>query len=542
MVGGYWGNKIPRVDKNQIGEGTPNNKPKMSSESKTTLPQVGTGNPGNPTDGSDRVQAPVAIAGSKDFGGSQDHENTKEKLGNENPYITSQGEVELGDPRTAPPLTARKMKKPSAWEEHEQLIAKLVEHLSEKMPDGKPRRTVIAETRNIVDGIQESFRQIRKLMQAAPKAPGKQADEPVNQRIQQPSGVKNKLSQTPGETKWYSTPQETSKRKERSPPSPSLKQAAKKASLGPKAPQAAAALPGVEQIQEEKATQTAPNVDEEMEWQLNTKKKKKKNRVEEEERKNPQKDPPKSRRKKTLPKALLISAKDETTYADILKKVKDGLHEDELEESIDKIRRTNNDQLLIVLNRRDGYKMEALQEKVAGILGNDARVTGKSRDMVLSIRDLEETTTKEEVKAALQKAAGDEFILTNDAIRALHPAYKGTQIASIKLPEEVALKVIGDRGKIRIGLVNCPIKEVTRTQKCFKCWNTGHIASKCLSQVDRSGLCLKCGQAGHKIADCLKDPHCLLCAERDKDHYHIVGSYKCAVSNEKNKSQPIRRK
>ena len=102
--------------------------------------------------------------------------------------------------------------------------------------------------------------------------------------------------------------------------------------------------------------------------------------------------------------------------------------------------------------------------------------------------------------------------------------------------------MIGDRGKIRIGLVNCPVKEVTRPQKCFKCWHTGHIASKCPSQIDRSGLCLKWGQAGHKIADCKKEPHCPLCAERGKDHHHIVGSYKCAVFHEKNKSQPVRKR
>ena len=146
------------------------------------------------------------------------------------------------------------------------------------------------------------------------------------------------------------------------------------------------------------------------------------------------------------------------------------------------------------------------------------------------------------MEAALQKAAGDELTVTNDAIRALRPAYKGTEIASINLPEEVARKVIGDRGKIRTGLVNCPVKEVTRPQKCFKCWNTGQIASKCPSQIDRSGLCLKCRQAGHKIADCKKEPHCLLCAERDKDHHHIVGSYKCAAFHEKNKIQPVRKK
>ena len=107
------------------------------------------------------------------------------------------------DSRSALPKTARKMKKPSAWEEREQLIAKLVEHMSEKMPDGKIRRTMTAETRKLVEGFQESVTKIRKLMQAASKsiisstaAPGKQTDGPANQRVQQLSGVRKELFQT----------------------------------------------------------------------------------------------------------------------------------------------------------------------------------------------------------------------------------------------------------------------------------------------------------------------------------------------------------
>ena len=249
---------------------------------------------------------------------------------------------------------------------------------------------------------------------------------------------------------------------------------------------------------------------------------------EEEAGKRKKKKPSQTAEKQTLPKAFLISANDNASYADILKKVKEGLREHELENTIDEVRRTNNDKLLIVLDRKSGDKLELLQRKVASVLGNEAEVSGRSQEIKLSIRDLEETTTEDDVKLALQKAAGSVIVVPRNWIMALRPAYKSTQIASVKLPEEVARKVMGERGRIRIGLVNCPIKEVDRPRKCFKCWNSGHIAINCPSQIDRSSLCLKCGQAGHKIIQCANDPYCPLCADRDKNH--IVGSYKCTTN------------
>ena len=186
--------------------------------------------------------------------------------------------------------------------------------------------------------------------------------------------------------------------------------------------------------------------------------------------------------------------------------------------------------MLIVLDRKSGDKLEPLQRKVVSVLGNEAEVSGRSQEVELSIRDLEETTTDDEVKAALQKAAGSDIVVSRNSIRTLRPAYKGTQIALVRRPEEVARKVMGQRGRIRIGLVNCPVKEVDRPRKCFKCWNSGHIAINCPSEINRSSLCLKCGQAGHKIVQCANDPHCPLCAKRDQNSHHIVGSYKCATN------------
>ena len=77
-------------------------------------------------------------------------------------------------------------------------------------------------------------------------------------------------------------------------------------------------------------------------------------------RKRKRKKNPKQRKKKALPKTLLISAQGSATYADILREVlaEEGLAEEGLEENVNKVRRTNKDHLLIVLNRENGDKLK----------------------------------------------------------------------------------------------------------------------------------------------------------------------------------------
>ena len=58
-----------------------------------------------------------------------------------------------------------------------------------------------------------------------------------------------------------------------------------------------------------------------------------------------------------------------------------------------------------------------LQRKVASVLGNEAEISGRSQEVELSIRDLEETTTEDEVKVALQKAAGSDIVISRNSIR-----------------------------------------------------------------------------------------------------------------------------
>ena len=156
-----------------------------------------------------------------------------------------------------------------------------------------------------------------------------------------------------------------------------------------------------------------------------------------------------------LPNAILVSAKENKSYANILRKVNADIPKKDVEDSIEKVRRTATGQLLIVLNRKIGDKMGPLQQRMADVLKEEASVIGKTQEVDVEIRDIEETTTKDEVKESLEKLIDNDLVLAANAVKSLRRASGETQIALVRLPAEVARKVTGERGKIRIGLVNC---------------------------------------------------------------------------------------
>ncbi|XP_015117891.1 uncharacterized protein LOC107041717 [Diachasma alloeum] len=226
--------------------------------------------------------------------------------------------------------------------------------------------------------------------------------------------------------------------------------------------------------------------------------------------------------------------KDKQQYSEVLKRVKQQIPSEQARDCVDKIRRTTTEDMLIILSKDKENESDSLHKAIAELLGDEADVLSKGPQEELEIKDLDELTTKEEVLEALRLTAGVDCQISPDAIRSLRKAYGGTQTASVTLAAAVVKKVLGDRGKIRIGWVNCRIRRVERVIKCFKCWHYGHLAIKCRSQVDRAKLCTKCGEDGHKAAGCEKAALCALCTERDpsKDCAHIAGSSRCPVFRE----------
>ncbi|KMQ88441.1 gag-pol polyprotein [Lasius niger] len=231
------------------------------------------------------------------------------------------------------------------------------------------------------------------------------------------------------------------------------------------------------------------------------------------------------------PNALIIRMEDKKKYSEILKRVKKDLPRDQVGDCVDKIRKTTTGDMLIVLTKENTDKAPGLQKAIADLLGEEAQVVSKVQEEDLEIKDLDETTTKEEVLEALQNAAGKDCKITVDAIKSLRKAYGGTQTASVRLAVTMAKKVVGERGKIKMGWVNCRIRGVERP---IKCWHFGHLANKCKSGVDRSKLCVKCGKDGHKVADCKEEAQCALCAEKGNTENcaHITGDGRCLAFQE----------
>ena len=249
------------------------------------------------------------------------------------------------------------------------------------------------------------------------------------------------------------------------------------------------------------------------------------------EKQKKKKAPLKKRLPWTLPNAILVSAKENKSYADTLMKVKADIPKEDVEDSIQKVRRMATGQLLVILNRKIGDKMGPLQQHMANVLKEEADVIGKTQEVDVEIRVIEETTTMDEVKESLIKAIEKDYVVAANAVKSIRRTYGETQIAHVRLPTEVARKVIGERGKICIELVNCSIREINEPLKCFRSWHPGHVARQCKSDIDRTDLCIKCGKIGHKIADCANDTHFVICAETNLEEHckHVAGSRRCAV-------------
>lgn len=199
-------------------------------------------------------------------------------------------------------------------------------------------------------------------------------------------------------------------------------------------------------------------------------------------------------------------------YADLLKKIKAGVGQNELNKKISNVRRTAKGDLCITVEKGiDGAgrtTAEALREVIVSQTGSKALI--RANNVVLHIKNLEGSVTLEELRAELAVRAKTE--VGGIMVTSFRPAFGGRQAASVVVEAGVGATLVA-LGKVRLGWTDCIIKERVPDQQqdtCFRCWEKGHHRAAC-SGLDRSKCCLRCGEAGHFARQCQAPPSCPLC-------------------------------
>lgn len=234
-----------------------------------------------------------------------------------------------------------------------------------------------------------------------------------------------------------------------------------------------------------------------------------------------QKAKPKTVRPK--PDALVVGITGETTYAEVLRRVKNDPALKDLGDTVTRIRRTQNGEMLFELKKDMSAKSTEYKELVEKSLGEAAKVRALAHEVLVECRNLDEVTTEGELREAL-KAQFEIGDTAQTAPIRMRKAYGDTQIAVIKLPIDAANKLL-KTGKVKVGWTVCSLRVTKQLERCFKCMGFGHQARHCKG-TDRSKMCRRCGEEGHIGRICTNPIKCMLCPAGKKSD-HITGGSSC---------------
>lgn len=211
---------------------------------------------------------------------------------------------------------------------------------------------------------------------------------------------------------------------------------------------------------------------------------------------------------KKMKKGTMSSTVDIDTrnlsYADTLKEMKKNIKPESSGVVIQKVYKTAS----------GGMRMQLKETKAGGrhtfakvIRDNtDAEVTIRSpasQVMTIVIQDLDETTTTEELKDAIE-ACGLRIKEEPEDYKVEEPkkGHRDAWTARLRLPKAVGEALLKARRRIRVGWSVCRITEMVRPPLCFKCQEVGHLSRDCEEKEQKEKRCYKCDGVGHIAKDC----------------------------------------
>lgn len=232
---------------------------------------------------------------------------------------------------------------------------------------------------------------------------------------------------------------------------------------------------------------------------------------------------------KHRPDAVVIKPAEGNSYADVLKRLKENVRPEEADITVRSIRRTRAGAILLQLAQ--GGNVEQFSEAIKESLKEAAEVRDMKSKITVEIRDIDCSSTKEDVITAVCKTA--ETTEGEMTVRLTNPNSRDQRRAFVVLPTNKAKKLLKIE-RIKIGWINCRVRYQEEDKRCFKCFGLGHGQWECRGPDRKArGLCIKCGEEGHIMKQCRKQPNCCLCTEQGKSQTdHLPGSRSCKADRQ----------
>jgi len=195
----------------------------------------------------------------------------------------------------------------------------------------------------------------------------------------------------------------------------------------------------------------------------------------------------------------ICEPREGTTYADVMKRVMEGVNLKEIDVEIINTRRTKTGAILLEVKEKEAADL--LAGRIRDTIGESARVTRPTRTtkvLVVGIADwLEEDRVIEDIRRA-----DNELVSAKITVR---DNFGGGRVATIDAPMATAVK-LAEAKHIRVGYGQCRVKLLERkTQRCYRCHATDHLAAKCTA-AEQTTKCFRCRQPGHHAANCSGKP------------------------------------
>ena len=115
----------------------------------------------------------------------------------------------------------------------------------------------------------------------------------------------------------------------------------------------------------------------------------------------------------------------------------------------------------------------AFEKALDQAVGEKTKIKSLVSKRFLEVRDLDETVTREEIVATLCIALGTPDL--EDQCR-LYKRFSNVQSAVVRLTEADARSLLG-LGRLRVGWVNCRIREHVEVARCFRCQGSLRVLS-----------------------------------------------------------------